>query len=65
MENNSINSNFKKEKYEQTLINLAPHLAQLLADGFILEIAKSRSGLKVFRTIRQHEVLNYKNGGVD
>lgn len=63
MENNSINSNFKKEKYEQTLINLAPHLAQLLADGFILEIAKSRSGIKVFRTIRRHEILNYKNGG--
>ncbi len=64
MENNSINSNFKKEKYEQTLINLVPHLAELLDNGFILEIAKSRSGIKVFRTIRRHEILDYKNGGV-
>lgn len=62
MENNSINS--KKEKYEQTLIDLTPHLAELLDAGFILEIAKSRSGIKVFRTIRRHEVLDYKNGGV-
>ncbi len=61
MENNSINS--KKEKYEQILIDLAPHLAELLDNGFILEIAKSRSGIKVFRTIRRHEILDYKNGG--
>lgn len=64
MENNPINPNSKKEKYEQTLINLAPHLAELLANGFILEIAKSRSGIKVFRTIRRHEILDCKNGGV-
>lgn len=62
MENNSINS--KKEKYQQTLIDLAPHLAELLDNGFILEIAKSRSGIKIFRTIRRHEILDYKNGGV-
>ena len=53
----------KKESYEQKLISIAPHLAELLDAGFILEIAKSRSGIKIFRTIRRHEVLNYKNGG--
>ena len=53
----------KKESYEQKLISIVPHLAELSNAVFILEIAKNRSGIKIFRTIRRHEVLNYKNGG--
>lgn len=43
--------------YQEILYDIIPQMARILADGYSLDISKSRSGLKIFRTHRVHEVL--------
>ncbi len=50
----------RREFYESEIHNMASQLAELLDKGFSLEIAKSRSGLKIFAVTRRHEVVRRK-----
>lgn len=47
----------RREFYEEELYSMVPQLAELLDKGFSLEVAKSRSGLKIFAVTRRHEVV--------
>ncbi len=43
--------------YQEILYDIIPQMARILADGYSLDVSKSRGGLKIFRTHRVHETL--------
>lgn len=43
--------------YQEILYDIIPQMAGILADGYSLDVSKSRGGLKIFRTHREHQVL--------
>lgn len=43
--------------YQEILYDIIPQMAQILAEGYSLDVSKSRGGLKIFRTHRVHETL--------
>lgn len=47
----------RKEFYEQSIIAMASQLAEILDNGETVEISRSRSGLKLIRAKRRHEVI--------
>lgn len=53
----------RKEFYRQSIIELAEQLAEIVDNGEVAEISKSRSGLKLFRVKRRHEIVRRKAPG--
>lgn len=55
----------RKQFYEDKIHEMAAQAAQILDEGNSLELARSRSGIKMFSVRRRHEVLggNGKDGG--
>lgn len=53
----------RKEFYESEVHNMAAQIAEILDNGYSVEIGKSRSGLKLFTVSRKHEVV--KRGKVN
>lgn len=59
-------------KYEQSrenffneqILRMAPQIARILDSGFSVELSKSRSGLKITKVKRMHEVVA-KEGWTD
>ena len=47
----------RKEFYEKSIIAMASQLAEILDSGEAVEISRSRSGLKLIRAKRRHEVI--------
>lgn len=47
----------RKEFYESEVHNMAAQIAEIIDSGEMVEISKSRSGLKLFRIKRRHEVV--------
>lgn len=47
----------RQEFYENEIHMIAAQIAQILDKGYSVEIAKSRSGLKLFAISRRHEVI--------
>ena len=47
----------RKEFYRQSIIAMAEQLAEILDSGEAVEISRSRSGLKLIRAKRRHEVI--------
>lgn len=43
--------------YQEILFDIVPQMATILANGYSLDVSKSRGGLKIFRTHRIHETL--------
>lgn len=50
----------RKEFYESEIHNMAAQMAAILDEGYSVEVGKSRSGLKLFRLSRKHEVVKRK-----
>ena len=51
----------RKKLYEKMLAEMLPQMAEILASGYFLEVGKSRSGLKLFKVTRKHEVVRRSN----
>ena len=47
----------RKEFYRQSIIAMTSQLAEILDNGEAVEISRSRSGLKLIRAQRRHEVI--------
>ncbi|MBD5521408.1 MAG: hypothetical protein HDR03_09350 [Lachnospiraceae bacterium] len=47
----------RREFYEREIHNMAAQIAEIIDNGEMVEISKSRSGLKLFRIKRRHEVV--------
>lgn len=47
----------RKDFYKKTIIDMAEQLAGILDNGEAVEISRSRSGLKLIRARRRHEVI--------
>lgn len=47
----------RKEFYEKELHGMAEQMAEMLDNGFAVEVARSRSGLKLFAVTRRHAVV--------
>lgn len=47
----------RKEFYESEVHDMAAQIAEIIDSGEMVEISKSRSGLKLFRIKRRHEVV--------
>lgn len=54
----------RKEFYESEVHDMAAQIAEIIDSGEMVEISKSRSGLKLFRIKRRHEVVR-KRGKVN
>lgn len=50
-----------KQEYEKRIKLIAPQIAEILAHGQSVELAESRSGLKLFAVTRSHKVMNFKS----
>ena len=51
----------RKEFYESEIHRMALQIAEILDAGFAVEIAKSRSGLKLFSVSKKHQVVRRGN----
>lgn len=47
----------RKEFYKDELNSMAEEIAQILDNGYSVEIARSRSGLKMFSISKKHVVV--------
>ena len=47
----------RKEFYEKELHNMASQMAEMLDNGYAVEVSRSRSGLKLFAVSRKHAVV--------
>lgn len=54
----------RKEFYESEIHSMAAQIAEIIDSGEMVEISKSRSGLKLFRIKRRHEVVR-KRGNLN
>lgn len=45
----------KAQFYERKIHEMARQLGEILDEGYCIELAESRSGLKIFRVYRRHE----------
>lgn len=53
-------ANFETDReqfYENEIVSMSGQIAELLDNGYAVEIARSRSGLKLFAIKRKHEVV--------
>ncbi len=53
-------ANFETDRnqfYENEIVSMSGQIAELLEKGYAVEIARSRSGLKLFAIKRKHEVV--------
>ncbi len=53
----------RRQFYENEIRKMAGQLASILDDGYSVEIAKSRSGLKLFAVTRRYEIVKKQNFG--
>jgi len=54
----------RAEFYESEVHDMAAQIAEIIDSGEMVEISKSRSGLKLFRIKRRHEVVR-KRGNLN
>jgi hypothetical protein len=47
----------KKEFYKKEICQITGKIAELLDAGFSVEIAKSRSGIKIYSVCKRHHVI--------
>lgn len=47
----------RKEFYQQKIIEISGQLAEILDSGRSVEIAKSRSGLKIFSVSKKYQIV--------
>ncbi len=47
----------RKEFYENRLHEIVPEIAELLDNGYQVEIARSRSGIKIYSVSKKHHVI--------
>lgn len=52
--------NTNKESYKNLVKDMVDQISEILDSGSAVEISKSRSGLKLYRVNRRHEVLKHK-----
>lgn len=55
----------RKEFYESEMHRMASQIAEILDAGYAVEIAKSRSGLKLFSVLKKHQVVRRENHNGD
>lgn len=53
----------RKEFYKKSIIEMAEQLAEIIDNGEVAELSRSRSGVKLFRVKRRHEVIQKKAPG--
>ncbi len=53
----------RREFFETEIRNMASQIASILDNGYSVEIAKSRSGLKLFAVKRRYEIVKKQNFG--
>lgn len=46
-----------REEYEKVIHEAAGQMAQLLENGYSVEVATSRSGLKLYKIKKTHEMI--------
>lgn len=54
----------RKEFYESEVCKMASQIAEILDAGYAVELAKSRSGLKLFSVSKKHQVVRRENRNV-
>ncbi len=47
----------RKKFYENRLHEIVPEIAELLDNGYQVEIARSRSGIKIYSVSKKHHVI--------
>lgn len=55
----------RKEFYESEIHRMASQIAEILDAGYAVELAKSRSGLKLFSVSKKHQVVRRENHNGD
>lgn len=55
----------RKEFYEKRLHEIAPEIAELLDNGYQVEICRSRSGIKIYSVLKKHQVVRRENHNGD
>jgi hypothetical protein len=54
----------RAEFYEQEIHGMARQLSEILDRGCSVELAKSRSGIKIFSVLKQHQIIRRNNPGM-
>ena len=54
----------RKEFYEKRLHEIVPEVAEMLDNGYQVEICRSRSGIKIYSVLKKHHVIS-KGGNAD
>ncbi len=55
----------RKEFYKKRLHEIAPEIAEMLDNGYQVEICKSRSGIKIYSVSKKHHVIVAKGGNTN
>jgi len=51
----------RQEFYENEIHKLARQISEILDSGYMVEISKSRSGLKLYSVSRKHQVVQRRD----
>lgn len=47
----------REKFFNEQILRMAPQIARILDSGFSVELSKSRSGIKILKVLKIHEVV--------
>ena len=57
--------NHKKELYKSQICEIIEIIADLIDQGYQVELSRSRSGVKLYSVSKRHHVIRHKGGNED